>query len=256
MSAGRGAWVPLHLSRESFIAAEKRLNQDVRVGMSRGEFFQAMKLNPLAGGDGEAQLVAGEGWFSDISRRNRVGEVEIEEYSFGYFESYRLKERFAVILEKGAVARIVRSPWPDGYAPPQPPGALTASLVSLEEETRLIQAFYQERLQSRASFEQILPHLRRVRPGWTSAELRLALGGSLYRLSNGLVYFQEGLLWGNGFTETTNGPLPVVILPFGYRTSDGRVHTEVIVRAEGGFVTAVFWQEDARRGSSPGGERK
>ena len=115
----------------------------------------------------------------------------------------------------------------------------------------MIRDFYRSRLQGRDAFERVLPHLRRIRPGWTSAELRLALGGSMFRLANGYVYFQEGLLWDQGFTEQTDGTVPVVILPFGYRTPDGKVHTQVIVRAEGGVVTAVFWQDRSGASAPP-----
>lgn len=240
-------WVPLSLARESFVVAEGRLNREVRAGMPRSEFLKAMKLNPL--GEGDNQVVMGDGWFSDVSSKNTIGGVDIEEFVFGYMESYQLRERFAVIIEKDAVARIVRSAWPEGHGPPSLPAALTSTAHTLEAENRMIREFYRARLQSRAAFERLLPHLRRVRAGWTSAELRLALGGSLFRLSNGYVYFQEGLLWDDGFTEQTNGAVPVVILPFGYRTPDGKVNTEVIVRAEGGIVTAVFWQGKSATGA-------
>ncbi|MBI3025557.1 MAG: hypothetical protein HYY66_07780 [Candidatus Tectomicrobia bacterium] len=243
---GQMPWVPLSLSRESFVAAEQRLGKEVRVGMPRADFLSAMKLDPL--GEGENQVVMGDGWMADISARNTVGGAEVEEYAFGYMESYRLKERFAVILEKGKVARIVRAGWAEDHSPPEPSAALTASSHTVEAENRMIRDFYRSRLQGREAFERLLPHLRRIRPGWTSVELRLALGGSMFRLANGYVYFQEGLLWDQGFTEQTDGTVPVVILPFGYRTPDGKAHTQVIVRAEGGVVTAVFWQD--RSGAS------
>ena len=68
---GQMPWVPLSLSRESFIAAEQRLNKDVQVGMPRVEFLRAMKLSPL--GEGDNQVVMGDGWISDFSARNSVG---------------------------------------------------------------------------------------------------------------------------------------------------------------------------------------
>ena len=246
---GQMPWVPLSLSRESFIVAEQRLAKDVKVGMPRLDFLKAMKLNPL--GEGDNQVVMGDGWIVDVSARNTVGGTEIEEYTFGYMESYRLKERFAVIVEKSKVARIVRSGWPEDHSPPEPPAALTASSHTIDAENKMIGDFYRARLQGRDAFDRILPHLRRVRSGWTSAELRLALGGSLFRLSNGYVFFQEGLLWDQGFTEQAGGNAPVVILPFGYRTPDGKVHTQVIVRAEGGVVTAVFWQDKSGSPAPP-----
>ncbi|OGL59828.1 MAG: hypothetical protein A3J27_14420 [Candidatus Tectomicrobia bacterium RIFCSPLOWO2_12_FULL_69_37] len=254
---GQMPWVPLSLSRESFVAAEQRLSRDVKLGMPRADFLKAMKLTPL--GEGDSQVVMGDGWMPDISARNTAGGAEIEEYAFGYMESYRLKERFAVVVEKGKVARIVRSGWPEGHSPPGPPAELTASSHTLEEENRMIRDFYRARLQGRDAFERIRPHLRRIRSGWTSAELRLALGGSMFRLSNGYVYFQESLLWDQGFTEQSSGGVSVVILPFGYRTADGRVHTQAIVRAEGGVVSAVFWQDvpgasvPPRAGQAPAG---
>lgn len=245
---GQMPWVPLSLSRESFVAAEQRLNKDVRVNMPREEFLKVMKLTPLGEGDNRGMM--GDGWLADVSARNSFGGTEIEEYTFGYMESYRLRERFAVVLEKGRVARIVHSRWPESHRPPEPPAALTSASHTLEEENRLIRNFYRSHLQSRAAFERLVPYLRRVRNGWTSADLRLALGGSMYRLTNGYVYFQEGLLWDEGFLEQKDGPLPTVILPFGYRTADGKAHTLVIVRAEGGVVTAVFWRDKSAQGAS------
>ena len=103
---------------------------------------------------------------------------------------------------------------------------------------------YREKLQSKKSYLKILPQLKKIRIGWTSAEVRLALGGSIYRIPNGYTYFQEGLLWNDGFVRNNSGPLSVVIMPFGYRDEKGRPHKKVVVRAEGGLVTAVFWQLD------------
>jgi len=243
---GQMPWVPLSLSRESFVSAEKRVNESVRVAMPRADFLSAMKLTPL--GEGDNQVVMGDGWISDFSARNSVGGAEVEEYAFGYMEAFRLRERFAVILERGRVARVVRSAWPESHNPPAPPAALTSQPRTLEEENRMVGDFYRARLQGREAFERILPHLRRVRAGWTSAELRLALGGSLYRLAHGYVYFQEGLLWDQGFSEQANGA--VLILPFGYRTPDGQAHTQLIVRAENGVVTAVFWNDRPAPGAS------
>ncbi|MEK6710487.1 MAG: hypothetical protein AABZ64_07905 [Nitrospinota bacterium] len=245
---GQMPWVPLSLSRESFIAAEQRLNKDVQVGMPRAEFLRAMKLSPV--GEGDNQLVMGDGWLTDISSRNTVGGSEIEEYPFGYMEKYQLKERFAVILEQNRVSRIVRSAWAEGHSGPQPPAELTSKAHPLAGENRMVAQFYRASLQSRSAFEQVLPHLKRIRPGWTSAEVRLALGGSMYRLSNGYVYLQEGLLWDQGFSEQSDGGSQIVILPFGYRSPDGQARTEVIVRAENGVVTAVFWQGQAAPASS------
>jgi len=245
---GRKAWVPLNLSRESFEAAEKRLKLKVRLGMSRTEFFRVMQMNPGFTLEGAEHLTAGEGWFTQLARQNTFGGRSLEEYSFGYFHRFRLKERWAVILEDGAVTRIVASSWPESHGYSNLPDLVVNYRLSLGEETRILKEYYRVRLQTREAFERILPQLRKVRAGWTSAELRLALGGSLYRLQNGLVYLQEGLLWDEGFSQTGNGTSSVAILPFGYRTPDGRAHTSVIVRAEGGVVTAVFWQDGARNG--------
>ncbi len=239
------AWIPLGLSRESYRMAEKRLSGQVQIGMSRKEFLDAMRLNPVLGPEWAGRITAGEGWFSELSRKNKFGKLEVEEFVFGYYKKYRLHERFAVILENGKVDRIFRSgrSGSDGY--PNLPSKVFSRSLSLEEETRLVESFYRKKLQAREAYEKIVPQLKRIRAGWTSAELRIALGGGLYRMPNGLVYLQKGLLWDDGFLENGNGTNSVVILPFGYRDKNGKVHKKVIVRAEGGLVTAVFWQSDA-----------
>ncbi|MEE9275704.1 MAG: hypothetical protein V3V62_10390 [bacterium] len=235
-------WVPLGLTSEAFAAANKRLRKEVHVGMPRREFLRKMELNPIPGTEWTGRMTSGEGWFSELSRKNMHRGLEMEEFPFGYYQGKRLKERFAVILRNRVVARIVRSPWSESRRPPSPPDALLSSPLPVKEENRLIGEFYRKRLQSRAAYERILPHLKRIRPGWTSADLRLALGGSLYRLSNGLVLFQEGLLWDHGFKERRKGASSTVLLPFGFRGRDGKVNIRVIVQAEDGLVTAVFWQ--------------
>ena len=239
------AWVPLGLSKEAFAAAEVRMQNGVRVGMLRGEFLEKMKLTPLPGVKWADQMASGEGWFSGLSRRNKYGNHELEEYSFGYFEGHRLKERFAIIVQDGVVGRIAHSPKALDRSPSAPLPSLLKNRDTLESETKKIKNFYKTNLQSRMSFERILPSLKRIRPGWTSAEVRLALGGSLYRTANGLVYFQEGLLWDDGFAASDEGSSSVVILPFGYRDASGKASVQVVVRAEGGIVTAVFWQAES-----------
>lgn len=239
------AWIPLGLSRESYLVAERRLSNLVRVGMFRKEFLDAMRLNPALGSEWAGRITAGEGWFSELSRKNKFGKLEVEEFTFGYYKKYRLYERFAVILENGKVARIFRSgrSRSDGY--PNLPSKIFSRSLSLKEETQIVESFYRKKLQTREIFKKIVPQLKRIRAGWTSAELRIALGGGLYRMPNGLVYLQKGLLWDDGFLENGNGTNSVVILPFGYRDEKGKAHKKVIIRAEGGLVTAVFWQSDA-----------
>lgn len=252
------AWIPLGLSKEAFSAAEVRLQEGVRIGMLRGEFLERMKLTPLPGVKWADQMTSGEGWFSSLSRRNKYGSHYLEEYSFGYFEGRRMKERFAVIVQNGVVQRIALSPKALDHSRSAPSPDLLKTRDSLERETQKIKEFYRKNLQSRASFERILPRLKRIRPGWTSSEVRLALGGSLYRMANGLVYFQEGLLWGDGFAAGQEGSTSEVILPFGFRdSSSGKAFVQVIVRADGGIVTAVLWQAEseylpgnARRGEN------
>ncbi len=239
------AWVPLGLSKESYMVAERRLSSKVRVGISRKEFLDVMKLNPVLGGEWSNRITAGEGWFSELSKKNKYGLLEVEEFVFGYYKEHRLDERFAVILRNGEVTRILRSSRSGKYGYPAPPSKIFSRSTGVEEETRLLESFYEKKLQSREDYEKIVPQLKRIRAGWTSAELRIALGGSLYRLPNGLVYLQKALLWNNGFLKKGNGSNSVVILPFGYRDENGKVHKKVIVRAEGGLVTAVFWQSSA-----------
>jgi hypothetical protein len=248
------AWVPLGLSKEAFAAAEIRMQDGVHVGMLRGEFLERMKLTPLPGVQWADQMTSGEGWFSGLSRRNKYGNHELEEYSFGYFEGRRLKERFAVIVQDGVVGRLAHSPKALDRSFPAPSPSLLKNRETLEGETQKIKEFYRNNLQSRKSFERILPRLKRIRPGWTSAEVRLALGGSLYRMPNGLIYLQEGLLWDDGFAATNEGLSSVVILPFGYRDPSGKAVVQVVVRAEGGIVTAVLWQAESEY--LPGNEKR
>ena len=243
------AWVPLGLSKESYMMAERRLSSKVQVGMSRKEFLDVMKLNPVLGKEWSNRITSGEGWFSELSKMNKYGRLEVEEFVFGYYKEHQLAERFAVILKNGEVTRIFRSPRSGNYGYPAPPSKIFSRSIDVEEETRLLESFYEKKLQSREDYEKIVPQLKRIRAGWTSAELRIALGGSLYRLPNGLVYVQKGLLWNNGFLKNGKGSESVVILPFGYRDEKGKVHKRVIVRAEGGLVTAVFWQSDALKGA-------
>ena len=177
----------------------------------------------------------------------------MEEFSFGYYKGYCLRERFAVILENGVVRRFARSPWSSEDDPPPPPERVFSRSVSVEEEAKLIGDHYRDKLQSQAAYKKILPQLKKIRPGWTSVEMRLALGGSLYQLPNGYLYFQEGLLWDSGFLQKRTGPLPVVIMPFGYRDGEGNLKKRVLLRAEGGLVTAVFWQpEPTKKTVKPG----
>lgn len=239
------AWIPLGLSRESYLVAERRLSNLVKIGMARKEFLDAMRLSPALGSEWAGRITAGEGWFSELSRKNKFGELEVEEFAFGYYKQHRLHEQFAVILENKKVARIFRSgqSGSDGY--PNLPSKIFSQSLSLKEETHLLESFYRKKLQTREAFEKIIPQLKRIRAGWTSAELRIALGGGLYRMPNGLVYLQKGLLWDDGFLKNGSGANSVVILPFGYREKNGKIHKKVIVRAEGGLVTAVFWQANA-----------
>lgn len=240
-------WIPLGLTQESYLEAEKRLAKYVRVGMPRKDFIQLMKLQPVLGPEWGSRVTAGEGWFAELSRRNKYGEMVVEEFSFGYYKGYRLRERFAVILENGVVRRIARSPWSSEDDPPPPPEKVFSRSVSVEEEAKLIGEHYRNKLQSQDAFNKILPQLKKIRPGWTSVEMRLALGGSLYQLPNGYLYFQEGLLWDGGFLQNRTGPLPVVIMPFGYRDDEGNLQKRVLLRAEGGLVTAVFWQPEPNK---------
>lgn len=243
------AWIPLGLSKNSFLAAEKRLSSSVRIGMSRREFLSAMKLNPAIGAEWSNRITAGDGWFSELSMKNQYGGLEIEEFVFGYYDNYRLNERFAVVLENGKVTRILLAP-SSRSGPVKPPAKVFSNKIDVEEETQIIRAFYQNKLQSRSAFEKILPQLKRIRVGWTSAEVRLSLGGSLYRMSNGLIYLQEGLLWDDGFIQNGKGANSIVIMPFGYRDENGKVQKKVVVRAEGGVVTAVFWKSDAEKAAN------
>ncbi len=239
------AWIPLGLSKDSYLLAERRLTKLVRVGMSRKDFLEAMKLNPSLGTEWAGRITAGAGWFSELSRKNEFGKLNVEEFAFGYYKKTRLHEEFAVIIENGKVARIFRSPGTRNTSYPNLPSRLSSRSLTLKEETRIIESFYRKKLQTRKAFEKLIPKLKRIRAGWTSAELRIALGGGIYRMPNGLVYLQKGLLWGEGFLENGNGSNSVVILPFGYRDKKGRIHKKVIIRAERGLVTAVFWQSDA-----------
>lgn len=244
-------WVPLGLSRESYLVAEKRLSKQVRVGMTRSEFLDVMRLNPVLGKEWNNRITAGEGWLSELSRTNTYGNLNSEEFVFGFYQNHMLNERFAVILENGKVARIVRSPRSSHASSPAPPQKVFSNSLAEKEETELIQSFYRKELQTKKAYEKIVPELKRVRAGWTSAELRLALGGRLYRLPNGLVYLQEGLLWDEGFLQNGEGANSVVIMPFGYRDEKGKVHKQVIIRAESGLVTAVFWQSKAIQEAKP-----
>ena len=248
------AWIPLGLSKEAFAAAEIRMQNGVHVGMLRGEFLEKMKLTPLPGVQWADQMTSGEGWFSGLSRRNKYGNHELEEYSFGYFEGRRLKERFAIIVQDNVVRRIAHSPKALDHSHSAPSPSLLKTRDTLESETKKIKEFYRNNLQSRKSFERILPRLKRIRPGWTSAEVRLALGGSLYRMTNGLIYFQEGLLWDDGFAASDEGLSSVVILPFGYRDASGKANVQVVVRAERGIVIAVLWQAESEY--LPGNENR
>ncbi|MFC1491438.1 hypothetical protein ACFLQ0_02480 [Nitrospinota bacterium] len=245
-------WIPLGLTRESYIEAEKRLSKYVRVGMPRKDFIQLMKLKPVLGPEWSDRVTAGEGWFAELSRRNKYGNLVVEEFSFGYYKGYRLRERFAVILENGVVRRIARSPWTSEDDPPAPPARIFSRSISIEEEARLIRTYYREKLQSQDAYKKVFPQLKKIRPGWTSAEVRLTLGGSLYQLPNGYVYFQEALLWNDGFVRNDSGPLSIVIMPFGYRDDKGKLHKKVIVRSEGGLVTAVFWQPEMKKKKARG----
>jgi len=238
-------WTPLGLLRESYLVAEKRLNKFVRVGMPRKKFIEKMKLSPVLGAEWAGRVTAGEGWFAELSRKNQYGALLVEEFSFGYYKRFRLLERFSVVIENSVVRRIARSTWTSEDDPPPPPRSVFSGSLSVEQEMRLISSYYRTKLQTRKAYNKILPKLKKIRIGWTSSELRLALGGSLYRLPNGYMYFQEGFLWNDGFARNKSGPLPVVIMPFGYRDHKGNVHKKVIVRAEGGLVTAVFWQPES-----------
>ena len=199
-------------------------------------------------------MTSGEGWYSGLSRRNKYGNHELEEYSFGYFEGRRLKERFAIIVQDSVVQRIALSPRALDHSHSAPSPSLLNTRDTLESETKRVKEFYRNNLQSRESFEGILPRLKRIRPGWKSAEVRLALGGSLYRMANGLVYFQEGLFGDNGFAASDEGLSSVVILPFGYRDASGKANLQVVVRAERGIVTAVLWQAESEY--LPGNEKR
>lgn len=241
------AWIPLGLSRESFRAAEKRLSKSVQIGMSRREFLFAMKLNPAIGAEWSNRITAGDGWFSELSMKNQYGGLEIEEFVFGYYDNHRLNERFAVILENGRVTRIIKAPRFGGSGPSKPPSKVFSKSIDIEEETQLIRSHYQKNLQTQAAFEKILPQLKRIRAGWTSAEVRISLGGSLYRMPNGLTYLQEGLLWDDGFIQNGDGASSIVIMPFGYRDEKGKIQKKVVVRAESGVVTAVFWKSDTEK---------
>jgi len=243
------SWIPLGLSKESFRMAEKRLTNLVRIGMFRSEFLEAMKLNPVLGPEWAGRITGGAGWFSDLSRKNKLGTLNVEEFVFGYYKKIRLHEEFAVIIENGSVARIFRSAGSRHTSYPNLPSRLSSQSISLKEETQIIGSYYKKKLQDREAFEKLIPQLKRIRAGWTSAELRIALGGGIYRTPNGLVYIQRGLLWDDGFLETGDGVNSVVILPFGFRDKKGGVHKKVIIRAEGGLVTGVFWQSDALRGA-------
>lgn len=242
---GEVPWIPLGLSREAYLIAEKRISKFVKVGMPRKNFVQKMKLNPVLGAEWSDRVTAGEGWFAELSRKNKYGDLEIEEFSFGYYKGHRLAERFAVILENGVVRRIARSPWTSEDDPAPPPFRVFSNGITLNQELELVSSHYRQKLQSKSAYEKILPYLKKIQVGWTSAEVRLALGGSLYRLPNGYMYFQESLLWNDGFAHHDTGPLSVVVMPFGYRDDKGKVRKKVIVRAEGGLVTAVYWQPDA-----------
>ena len=48
--------------------------------------------------------------------------------------------------------------------------------------------------------------------------------------------------------------LTVVILPFGYRDASGKPSVQVVVRAEGGIVTAVLWLAESEY--LPGNENR
>lgn len=237
-------WIPLGLSKESYLLAERRLSKLVQIGMSRKEFLEAMKLNPSLGAEWAGRITAGAGWFSELSRENKFGKLNVEEFAFGYYKKNRLHEEFAVIIENGKVARIFRSPGSLQTRYPNLPLRLFSRSLTLKEETRIIESFYRKKLQTREAFEKLIPQLKRIRAGWTSAELRIALGGGIYRMPNGLAYLQKGLLWDDGFLKNGDGTNSIVILPFGYRDENGKVHKKVIVRAEGGLVTGVFWQSD------------
>ncbi len=239
------AWVPLGLSKESYLLAERRLTKLVQIGMTRKEFLEAMKLNPALGPEWAGRVTAGAGWFSELSRKNKFGKLNVEEFAFGYYKKNLLHEEFAVIIENGKVARIFRSAGTRHAGYPNLPSRLFSRSITLKEETRIIESFYRKKLQTQMVFEKLIPQLKRIRAGWTSAELRIALGGGIYRMPNGLVYLQRGLLWDDGFLENGDGTNSVVILPFGYRDKSGKVHKKVIIRAEGGLVTGVFWQSDA-----------
>jgi hypothetical protein len=235
----------LGLSEESYLLAERRLSKLVRIGMSRKKFLEAMKLNPSLGPEWAGRITAGEGWFSELSRKNKFGKLDVEEFAFGYYKKNRLHEEFAVIVENGKVARISHSARSLQTSYPKLPLQLFSRSLTLKEETRIIESFYRKKLQTREAFEKLVPQLKRIRAGWTSAELRIALGGGIYRMPNGLAYLQKGLLWDDGFLENGDGANSIVILPFGYRDKSGKVHKKVIVRAESGLVTGVFWQSDA-----------
>jgi hypothetical protein len=245
LTIGEVPWIPLGLSRDAYLMAEKRLSRFVKVGMPRKNFVQKMKLTPILGAEWSDRMTAGEGWFAELSRRNKYGDLEVEEFSFGYYKGHRLAERFAVILENGVVRRVARSPWTSEDDPAPPPFQVFSKAISPNQEQGLISSHYRQKLQSKSAYEKILPHLKKIQVGWTSAEVRLSLGGSLYRLPSGYMYFQESLLWNDGFIYQDTGPLSVVIMPFGYRDDKGRIRKKVIVRAEGGLVTAVYWQPDA-----------
>lgn len=240
----RLSWVPLGLSKDSYEAALSRVKKYVKVGMTRKDFLEKMSLLPLDGLEWNDRITAGEGWFSELSRSNRVGDVKYEEFSFGYFEKTRLSERFAVVLKNNRVIRISHSPWRRGRNAISLPAYLMESSKDAKEEDKKIATFYQKKLLTLAAFRKVLPHLKRIRPGWTGAEVRLALGGSLYRFPSGLVYFQRGLLWNHGFRVIGTGPDAVVIMPFGYLDEKKKVHTRVVIRVEGGVVTSLFWRPE------------
>ena len=125
---GEIPWIPLGLSRESYLSSEKRLLKFVRVGMPRKNFIQKMKLSPVLGAEWAGRVTAGEGWFAVLSRRNKYGDLVVEEFSFGYYKKYRLLERFSVILENGIVRRIARSTWTsEDDSPPPPPVVFSRS---------------------------------------------------------------------------------------------------------------------------------
>ncbi|MBT3819779.1 MAG: hypothetical protein HOG04_00140 [Nitrospinaceae bacterium] len=257
ITIGDMPWIPLGLSRDAYLVAEKRMSRFVKVGMPRKNFVQKMKLNPVMGAEWSDRVTSGEGWFTELSRRNKYGDLEVEEFSFGYYKGHRLAERFAVILENGVVRRVARSPWTSEDDPAPPPFKVFSNGNTLNQELKLVSSHYRGKLQSKRAYEKILPYLKKIRVGWTSAEVRLSLGGSLYRLPNGYMYFQESLLWNDGFTLNDTGPLSVVIMPFGYRDDKGRLRKKVIVRAEGGLVTAVYWQPDApKRKKAPRSVKK